>query len=85
MSFVPIFSSILEQEASRTRGVLDAFAVEQGLRIAACYVENESGAQLHRPELFRLLSDCEPGDVLLVNQVDRYLALTHRTGCVYAA
>jgi DNA invertase Pin-like site-specific DNA recombinase len=35
------------------------------------YVENESGAKLARPELFRLLGDSRPGDVLLVEQVDR--------------
>jgi DNA invertase Pin-like site-specific DNA recombinase len=34
-------------------------------------VENESGATLVRPELFRLLADARPGDVLLVEQVDR--------------
>ena len=34
-------------------------------------VENESGAKLARPELFELLSDSHPGDVLLVEQVDR--------------
>lgn len=45
----------------RARDALDAFAAERGLRIAAGYVENESGAKLHRPELFRLL----------VEQVDR--------------
>ena len=50
---------------------LQRFAQERGLRIAAYYVENESGASLKRPELFRLLGDCEPGDVLLVEQVDR--------------
>ncbi|MET4666310.1 recombinase family protein [Sphingomonas sp. PvP056] len=31
---------------------------------------------MHRPELFRLLGDCEPGDVLLVEQVDRLSRLT---------
>jgi len=41
------------------------------LRIAATYTENESGASLARPELFRLLSDCRPGDILLIEQVDR--------------
>ena len=69
-------ASTSEQDASRARGALDAFAAEQGLRIAGRYVENESGAKLHRPELFRLLSDCEPGDVLLVEQVDRLSRLT---------
>lgn len=33
--------------------------------------ENESGASLQRPELFRLLSDCHEGEVLLIEQVDR--------------
>jgi DNA invertase Pin-like site-specific DNA recombinase len=35
------------------------------------HTENESGATLTRPELFRLLADSRPGDVLLVEQVDR--------------
>ena len=39
--------------------------------MASWYVENESGAKLARPELFRLLADAHPGDVLLVEQVDR--------------
>ena len=69
-------ASTAEQDASRARGALDAFAAERGLRIAARYVENEGGAKLHRPELFRLLADCEPGDVLLVEQVDRLSRLT---------
>lgn len=64
-------ASTAEQDASRAKADLDAFAAERGLRIAAYYVENESGANLRRPELFRLLSDCHPGDVLLIEQVDR--------------
>jgi DNA invertase Pin-like site-specific DNA recombinase len=43
-------ASTSQQEASRARGALDAFATEQGLWIAARYVENESGAKLHRSE-----------------------------------
>jgi len=41
------------------------------MKVAAFYTENESGASLRRPELFRLLADCQDGDVLLVEQVDR--------------
>jgi DNA invertase Pin-like site-specific DNA recombinase len=41
------------------------------MQIAAWYIENESGAKLARPELLRLLSDSHPGDVLLIEQVDR--------------
>ncbi|WP_281805536.1 recombinase family protein [Methylocystis echinoides] len=60
-----------EQDANRAKGALKAFATEHGLKIAGFYAENESGASLKRPELFRLLADCEPGDVLLTEQVDR--------------
>ena len=69
-------ASTSEQDATRARAQLDAFAAERGLTIAASYVENESGAKLARPELFRLLSDCRPGDVLLIEQVDRLSRLT---------
>lgn len=64
-------ASTKEQDASRAKADLEAFAKEKGLRIAATYLENESGASLARPELFRLLSDCQPGDILLIEQVDR--------------
>jgi DNA invertase Pin-like site-specific DNA recombinase len=65
-----------EQDANRARDQLQAFATERGLRIASWYVENESGAKLARPELFRLLADSQPGDILLVEQVDRLSRLT---------
>src|SRR5258708_12806361 len=65
-----------EQDASRAKGQLQAFAADRGLKIAAWYVENESGAKLARPELFRLLADAQPGDILLVEQVDRLSPLT---------
>jgi len=64
-------ASTNEQDASRARADLERFAAERGLAVAAWYVENESGAKLKRPELFRLLSDAKPGDVLLIEQVDR--------------
>lgn len=64
-------ASTKEQDAERAREQLEDFANERGLTIAASYVENESGASLQRPELFRLLKDSKPGDILLVEQVDR--------------
>ncbi|MGF6769479.1 DNA invertase Pin-like site-specific DNA recombinase [Paraburkholderia sp. GAS199] len=64
-------ASTKEQDASRAKTDLVGFAKERGLRIASFYIEHESGASLQRPELFRLLSDCHEGDVLLVEQVDR--------------
>lgn len=65
-----------EQDATRARGQVEAFAAEHDLTIAGTYVENESGAKLARPELFRLLADSRPGDVLLIEQVDRLSRLT---------
>jgi len=60
-----------EQDAERARQQVEAFAAERGLPLVGTYVENESGAKLARPELFRLIADSRPGDVLLVEQVDR--------------
>ncbi len=71
-------ASTNEQDATRARQQLEAFAAEHGLLIASYYLENESGAKLTRPELFRLLSDARPGDVLLIEQVDRLSRLTAR-------
>ncbi len=64
-------ASTKEQDATRAKSQLKSFAKEKGFPIAAYYVENESGASLKRPELFRLLHDCSPNDVLLTEQVDR--------------
>jgi DNA invertase Pin-like site-specific DNA recombinase len=69
-------ASTNEQDAHRAREQVRAFVDDRGLRIAAWYIENESGAKLARPELFRLLADSQPGDVLLVEQVDRLSRLT---------
>ena len=69
-------ASTNEQDASRARADIKAFADQHGQRIASYYTENESGATLQRPELMRLLADCEPGDVLLTEQVDRLSRLT---------
>ncbi len=59
------------QDATRAREQLEEFAGEQGLAIAHFYIENESGAALHRPALFDLINQAKVGDVLLVEQVDR--------------
>lgn len=64
------------QNAERARAQLEAFCAERGLTIAAWYVENESGAKLDRPELFRLLRDAKAGDLILCEQVDRLSRLT---------
>lgn len=64
-------ASTKEQDASRATSALDQFAADKGLSITARFVENESGASLQRPELFRLLDVAQPGDVMLIEQVDR--------------
>jgi DNA invertase Pin-like site-specific DNA recombinase len=64
------------QDANRARGALEQFCEERGLSVAAWYVENESGSKLARPELFRLFSDAHPGDLCLLEAVDRLTRLT---------
>ncbi len=61
----------MEQDALRSKNRLKEFAALHGHRIAGWYVENASSASLNRPELTRMLSDMEPGDVILIEQVDR--------------
>jgi DNA invertase Pin-like site-specific DNA recombinase len=65
-----------KQDATRARDQLKAFAAERGLEIVSWYLENESGAKLARPELFKLLADAHEGNILLVEQVDRLSRLT---------
>lgn len=69
-------ASTSEQDANRARSTLEDFVHSRGRTVASFYVENESGASLQRPELFRLLGDAKAGDVLLVEQVDRLSRLT---------
>lgn len=68
-------ASTKEQDATRAKAALDAFAASKGQVIASYYIENESGATLDRPQLMRLIDDAHKGDVLLVEQVDRLARL----------
>ena len=47
------------------------FARQHGHRIAGWYVDNISGATMTRPKLVQLLEEAEPGDIILIEQVDR--------------
>jgi DNA invertase Pin-like site-specific DNA recombinase len=69
-------ASTTQQDATRAKAQVEAFATDHKLTLAGTYVENESGAKLARPELFRLIADSKPGDILLVEQVDRLSRLT---------
>lgn len=73
-------ASTQEQNAERARESLVQFAANHGQRIAAFYVENVSGATLHRPELMKLIADSDEGDIVLVEQIDRLLASNRVTG-----
>lgn len=68
-------ASTSEQDASRAKNALKAFANQHNHRIAGWYIDNVSGTTMNRPELIRLLGDAEPGDVILIEQVDRLTRL----------
>lgn len=55
--------------------MLGRFAHEHNVIICNYYAENESGARPERPELFRLLNDSRPGDLLLIEDVVRLFRL----------
>lgn len=64
-------ASTAEQNAERAKQSLIDFAENYHLKIAKFYIENESGAKLERPKLNELLEDCQIGDVLLIEDIDR--------------
>lgn len=68
-------ASTKEQDATRARAALEQFALEHGLPLVKCFIENESGAKLDRPELQNLLGVMMAGDVLLLEQIDRLTRL----------
>lgn len=69
--FAYLRASTDQQDASRAKRILEEFAENHGQRIAGWFVENISGAREDRPELLRLIEHSKPGDVMLVEQVDR--------------
>lgn len=64
-------ASTKEQDANRGRKALEDFTQNASRSVSSWFEENESGAILKRPELFRLLEIAQQGDILLVEQVDR--------------
>lgn len=64
-------ASTKEQDAKRAKQALESFVEDANQVISGWFIENESGATLKRPELFRLLDIAQRGDILLVEQVDR--------------
>ncbi len=78
MSFVRAYlrASTEDQNASRARETLEGFAMDKGAKVASWYIENASGTKTDRTELARLIDDAQPGDILLIEQVDRLTRLT---------
>ena len=68
-------ASTKEQDAARAKNELFQFAKDHHHKIAAFYIENESGATLARPKLMQLIADAHEGDVILVEQIDRLARL----------
>ncbi|WP_075344698.1 recombinase family protein [Tenacibaculum agarivorans] len=64
-------ASTNEQDAHRAKTELVNFSKQVGLTVSFWFIEYETGSKLNRPELFRLLEIADPGDILLVEQVDR--------------
>ena len=69
-------TSTKKQDAKRAKSELVAFASDHSHKIAAFYVENESGAMLKRPQLMQLIDDASDGDVVLVEQFGRLAHFT---------
>jgi len=78
MTFIRAYlrASTEDQNASRAKKALEAFANDKGSRIASWYIENASGTKTDRTELARLIDDAQAGDILIIEQVDRLTRLT---------
>ena len=64
-------ASTHDQDPERAAEAIERFARDHGHPVAAWYCESASGVSADRLELRRLLTDALPGDVLLVEGVDR--------------
>ncbi len=63
-------ASTNEQDAERTKIKLANFSNQMGLTVSFWFIEYKAGSKLDRLEFFRLLEIADPGDILLVEQVD---------------
>jgi len=70
-------ASTQDQNANRAKDQIKEFAKNKGVRIAGYYSENVSGRTLDRPELIKLISDSEKGDVILIEKLDRLSRLPY--------
>lgn len=75
--FAYLRASTDKQDAQRARKSLKDLVVSHGKQISHYYVENMSGAKLERPELNELIDECERGDLLLIESMDRLTRLSN--------
>ena len=59
-----------EQDLSRQEQIAND-ARKKGYYIGGIYREKASGARADRPELLRMISDLQPGDVVIAEKIDR--------------
>ena len=64
-------ASTTEQDATRATKEIKQFTRLYKRNVDHWYTENQSGTLLERPELNRLLDEAQPGDVLLLESIDR--------------
>ena len=69
-------ASTNEQNAERAKETLIDFAVQQNVRISRFHIETVSGRIFDRPVLMQLIENCNDGDILLIEQIDRLTRLT---------
>jgi DNA invertase Pin-like site-specific DNA recombinase len=62
--------STKEQDLERQEGIIDQ-ARAAGFYVAATYREKASGASADRPELLRMVTDLQPGEVVIAERIDR--------------
>ncbi|MEG5624895.1 recombinase family protein [Enterobacter hormaechei] len=65
------------QHADRALVSLREFSRCKNWQVHGEYVENASGAKLDRIALIRLLEEAQPGDLLLIEAIDRLSRLRH--------
>jgi DNA invertase Pin-like site-specific DNA recombinase len=71
-------TSTEEQDPNRAKEELIEFAKEHNVTISCFFIENASGTTLDRPELLRLIDVTMPGDILLVEHMDRLTRLDRK-------
>ncbi|WP_299496414.1 recombinase family protein [uncultured Shewanella sp.] len=59
-----------EQDVTRQETIIEQ-AKNSGYYIAGVYKESASGARADRPELLRMISDLQVGDVVIAEKIDR--------------